>query len=68
MSIFWTAITFWVLGSLPASIVIGKCLKEARCKSPVFSFPPTIISDPVANCCHGWIFETLDSLKKWLSH
>ena len=28
MSIFWTAITVWLLGSLPASIVIGKCLKR----------------------------------------
>lgn len=41
MSIFWAAITFWVLGSLPASIVIGKCLKEARCKQePGFFVSP----------------------------
>jgi len=28
MTILWTAITVWLLGSLPASIVIGKCLKR----------------------------------------
>ncbi|WP_457155399.1 hypothetical protein [Mesorhizobium sp. P5_C1] len=39
MSIFWTAITFWVLGSLPASIVIGKCLKEARFEPGFFVSP-----------------------------